>query len=243
MNAQQLIFGADDMVARPLSFAQGSVEELASSTWKGSVILGRAAAHEGFFTDYSRGCGGECEGFCRDLSEGCARAKAAVAATLMRPGTMVWEVWRRTGPASVDLVGILRLSDIVVGCDAKAHYFFFDGKLRDKTQLLAAWKKWVFSEHDGWPAMHRITIDVPLHAFALARHAQRHLGFGGPYEYRCRGTRLAVEGVRQGAVLWRGQWHDILTMGCIDGVRSDQLGWSGGPALAAAHGAAGAADR
>ena len=134
----------------------------------------------------------------------------------MKPDALNWEVWSKDEfGKSLDFVGIIRLEKVLIGCDATAHYFFFDGKLKDKTSLLKAWKNWLFSEHGKWIPLHRITIEVPTHAFALARHAHKHLGFGGPYDYKYRNAKLKIEGVRELSVRWRGDWHDTLIMGCI----------------------------
>ena len=213
-------FETDNFIAKPLNLAFETVEEQAQVLYKSSIIIRRCAAHESFFTDYIRGCGGECNGFCQDLSPKCEFAKTAVSAAVMQPNALNWEVWRKNNNSALDFVGILRLEKILIGCDATAHYFFFDGRLKDKTELLKAWKTWLFTEHGNWLPLHRITIEVPTHAFALARHAHKHLGFSGPYEYRFGSTRLKVEGVRESSVRWRGDWHDTLIMGCISDGRN-----------------------
>ena len=172
-------FETDDYLAKPLSLMFDTVEEQAHVIYKSSIIIRRCAAHESFFTDYIKGCEGECKGFCRDLSDKCEFAKTAVSAAVMKPDALNWEVWSKDDDGeALDFVGILRLEKVLIGCDATAHYFFFDGKLKDKTSLLKAWKNWLFSEHGKWIPLHRITIEVPTHAFSLARHAHKHLGFG-----------------------------------------------------------------
>ena len=186
------------------------MEEYAQAAWKTQLIVRRCAAHEAFFSDYMKGCSGQCNGLCSDKAATCKIAKAAVVATLAKPDTLLWEVWTTDAASQpIDLVGILRLSELVTGCSAKAHYFFFDGKLHDKTPLLAAWKAWGFAPEGA--GLHRVTIEVPAYAKALGYHACRHLGFGGPYKV----DRLAVEGVMRDAIKWRGAWHDIYIMGCI----------------------------
>lgn len=190
-----MILQAGDYIARPLDF-NGEASEAA---WKAQVLVRRCAAHEAFFSDYMRGCDGVCQGLCRNKPE-CAGVIQAVVKTLGKPDTVLWEVWRQDGSQPVDFVGILRLSEYVPGCNAKAHYFFFDGRLKDKTALLQAWKAWAFGEL----GLHRVTIEVPAYAKALAAHAEKNLGF-------------VHEGVMRDAILWRGDWHDIYIMGCIDG--------------------------
>ena len=209
--------------AYPLTFDLSSVEALAHSSWKNTIILGRIAAHSTFFTDYTRGCDGECGNFCTNLSPRCAAVKQATAAVLMKPDSIAWEVWtkERTGEA-VDFVGILRLDRIILGCDAVAHYFFFDRKLRDKGPLIEAWHNWGFSDSEEWQGLHRATLEIPSHSHILARHAQKRIGFGGPYTYRppSNGTSrvrpIAVEGVRKDAIRYNDAWHDLIIMGKVN---------------------------
>jgi hypothetical protein len=199
-----ITFSAAGLEARPLQFAYNDAAQLSEVAWKANIIVRRCAAHEAFFSDYIRGCAGACKGVCKDASPQCNEAKAAVVHTLMKPDSLLWEVWD-----GIDLVGILRLSEVVPKCNAKAHYFFFDGKMRDRTPLLQAWKQWAFKE----AGLHRVTIEVPAYAKALAMHAHKYLGFGGQF----RQGRFTVEGVLKDAIKWRSKWHDIYIMGCIDG--------------------------
>lgn len=181
-----------------------------ATVYKVHKMISTIIKHESFFTDFTKACDDAC-GICPQ----CQATKAIVTQNLADPKSMAWEVWRLDEDSGdlVDFVGILRLSRVNLGCDATAHYFFFDGKLRDKTALLLAWAKWGFSDHPGWPALHRVTIEIPAHAFALARHATKRLGFGGPFVYQSGDTTLPVEGVKKDAMLWRGTWHDLLIMG------------------------------
>jgi len=192
-----MILSAGDYIAKPLQLTFNNMNEMSAAAWKAQIIVKRCAAHEAFFSDYMRGCDKQCGGLCRSLSPSCSLAQKAVVSTLTKPDAMLWEVW---DDQELDLVGILRLSEVVLGCSAKAHYFFFDGKLRDKTELLLEWKRWVFEE----AGLHRVTIEVPAHAHALARHAERDLGF-------------EMEGTMRKAIKWHGVWHDIYIMGCVNG--------------------------
>lgn len=76
---------------------------------------------------------------------------------------------------------------------------------------------WAFEDHpeNNWRALQRITIEVPDFAFALARHASRKLGFGGPFEWKLPkgGPVMQVEGVKPKSVLWRGERRDLLLLG------------------------------
>lgn len=187
--------------------ADGSPEAKAHAIWKSHLLLGKLAAHKHFFTDFTRGCSGECSGFCKNLVPGCAVVKHRVAGALLAKDAVCWEVTRQsTAAGQIDFIGILRLSDIEPGCSAKAHYMFFDRSLKDKTDLLLAWKEWVFSNLN----LRRITVEVPANAFALARHAVRFLGFGGDYEY----DGLPVEGVMRGAKMLDGKPLDVIILGC-----------------------------
>ena len=211
-----LTFTSGDFIAKPFNLTYTNLDELAQAAFKSSMVLSRLAAHPTFFSDYERGCAGKCAGFCTNKTQKCEIIKKAIIKTLQLPDTLVWEVHKQTAEA-LDFVGILRLSRITVGCDATCHYFFFDGKLNDKTDLLKEWKTWAFGDHEGWPALHRITIQIPSDAFALARHAQKHLGFGGQFSHTYKGNTISVEGVTTDAVLRNGQWLDVLQLGCING--------------------------
>jgi len=173
-------------------------------------LLSTIIRHESFFSDYTKACDEGCGGCSR-----CLVTKQAVTANLIDNKSLHWEVWSKDPETQeiLDFVGILRLSNISPGCDATAHYFFFDGRLQDKTPLLRAWARWAFKDHEQWMALKRVTIEIPSHAFALARHAYRKLQFGGPFEYRSKGSKIPVEGVRRSAVLKDGIWQDALIMG------------------------------
>lgn len=177
---------------------------------KWQIILRRCAAHNRLFTDYARGCKGQCGGFCDDLDPACQRAKTAVSSALLKPDTLLWEVWRKPSapPAELDFVGILRLSEIHLGSDALAHFVFFDQRLKDKTELLQAWKEWVFKDHEGWPALKRVSLSVPSDSFALLKYAQKTLGATGDFDYE--GVR--VEGVKKDAWIADGEPKDVILM-------------------------------
>ena len=207
-----MILKVPGFIATPLKLSFNNLDEYAQAAWKTQVIVRRCAAHEAFFSDYSKGCQGLCNGLCINETPACTAVQNTVIHTLAKPDALLWEVWSvNTNQQPIDLVGILRLSELVPRCSAKAHYFFFDAKLHDKTALLAAWKAWAFAP-DG-AGLHRVTIEVPAYAKALGYHAYRHLGFGGPYKL----GRFAVEGVMKDAIKWRDTWHDIYIMGCVNG--------------------------
>ena len=125
---------------------------------------------------------------------------------------ITWEVWSDEG----EVVGIIRLSDIKPGQSAQGHYLFFDRNLSSKTSCIKALIDWSFTDHEGWTALQRLTIEIPDFAFALARHATKKLGFGGPFEYSLNGKKIPVEGVTQRGIFWRGHYRDMLTLGLLN---------------------------
>lgn len=172
-----------------------------------SEILREILRFETVFNDYERGC----EAGCGDC-EHCLKRKYAIAAVLSAPDARVWEVWSDAGA----LKGIIYFTDIMPGEDAIAHYCFFDGRLKDKTDLLKGMAEWAFTPHTDWKPLRRLTVTVPDYAFALARHATRQLGFTGDYSYTRQGVTIPVEGVKRGAMPWRGQRRDLLIMGLLN---------------------------
>ena len=140
----------------------------------------------------------------------------AVAHILNKPNTMSWEVWRHEDGELVDVVGILYLTGISIGQDAVAHFVFFDKRLHSKTQLMLEMLDWVFTDHEGWRALQRVTVEIPDFMFALVRYAQRYLGFSGPFTHKIAGKSAKVEGVKRNAVLWRGKPRDLLIMGKLN---------------------------
>ena len=195
-------FESANYVAKPLSLSVGNnLVDTAHTAWKLEVLVRKCAAHEMFFTGNTRGCDGGCGKYCTDKSPNCALVKQLVMRELLAPDALVWEVWRK---GDVDFVGILRLTRVRPGEDAFGHYFFFDGKLPGKLEILQAWKEWCFTSAAGWEALHRITLEIPAYAHVLAKHAGK-LGF-------------TDEGARKEACLWRGGYYDMLIMGCVNGV-------------------------
>jgi hypothetical protein len=182
-----------------------------------STVLRGVAKYESLFTDYQRAC----EPVCSDATQcqRCASRIMRVSSILTDPKAYVWEVWRLDDEGT-EVVGIVYLTDVVVGGDATAHYVFFDQDLHSKTKLLEQMIGWCFEDHpsEGWVALRRLTITVPEFAFALARHATKKLGFGGPYKYKSqRGALVDVEGVKQKAIPWRGENADLLVLGRLNG--------------------------
>jgi len=185
-----------------------------------STILRAIFTHETVFSDYQRGCG-ECgERLLEEMCERCQSQMALIARTLGDSSSKAWEVWQVGG----EVVGIVFFSDIILGGDAKGHYIFFDKQLSDKTSVLKEVMAWAFADHpsENWKALRRITIEIPDHAGALVHHAHKKLGFGGPFRHVLRTrmfkgeeqkTSVRVEGIKENAVLWRGELRDLLILG------------------------------
>ena len=177
-----------------------------------SKLIRGMAAHENLFTDYERACSPLCENIAA-----CPKCKGrleAVSRSLTDPKARVWVVWRMD--EKPDVVGVLYLTEIIPGGDAKAHYVFFDNDLVGKTQVIENMIAWCFEDHDGWKALGRMTVEIPVYAASLARHASKKLGFGGYFEWKEKGRSLKVEGVRRGVVPWRGKRWDMLIMGRLN---------------------------
>lgn len=160
-------------------------------------------AHESIFTDY--------------VSDDDTK-KLTVASFLTKPDSVVWEVWRTEHSLPVDVVGILYLTRVRWGQEAVAHYVFFDGDLRGKTSIINEIIGWCFEDHPerNWKALNRLTVEIPDVWYALAKHAHFKLGFGGKFRHRIGNRTLEVEGIKRGAVLWRGEMRDVLILGLIN---------------------------
>lgn len=185
-----------------------------------SHILRNVIRYETLFTDYARGC----ETACGECAL-CRERMALAARVLGAPDSWAWEVWD-TSDADASLVGVIYLTDVVPGRDAKAHYVFFDGRLKDKTPLLEGLIQWTFEDHPeiGWQGLLRLSIEIPDFAGALARHASRRLGFGGGFSHQLGAVTLPVEGIRRGALTWRGIPRDLLLLGRL--ARKDVSPWA-----------------
>ena len=144
----------------------------------------------------------------------------AVAHVLNKPNSYSWEVWRSEDGEFVDVVGILYLTNISAGQDAVAHFVFFDEDLRGKTRLMQRVLDWIFTDHEDWRALQRVTVEIPDFMFALVRYAQRYLGFSGPFTHKIAGKSARVEGVKKNAILWRGKPRDLLILGKTNELRA-----------------------
>ncbi len=184
-----------------------------------STLMRKVAAHETFFSDYEGTCEEGCieaDATLVEMCEHCKRKMQTIAMAIMEPTSRSWEVWRTNGTATPENVGLVLFSDINPGIDATGHYIFFDGRLSDKTEVLQSLIDWLFEDHpeEGWKALQRLTVEIPLPFAALARHASRKLGFGGPFRYNISdNTQIRIEGIKKHAVMWRGSPKDLLILG------------------------------
>ena len=176
-----------------------------------STIVKKACSFDTAFSDFQSVCDDRCPDS-KDFHEFCniCKLRAGVVALALRTG-ITWEVWNDS-----EVVGIIRLSDIRPGLSATGHYLFFDRQLNSKTEVIQAAIDWAFAEHEGWAPLKRISVDIPDFAFALARHASKKLGFGGPFQFNLKGKKIPVEGVTQRGILWRGVERDLLHLGLLN---------------------------
>lgn len=171
-----------------------------------SGILRNIAAHETLFTGFEAACAEGCVKS-KTLVEMCATCKtrmATVAHVLAASNARAYEVWNE----APEVVGLIYFSDIVPGLDAKGHYVFFDGRLNDKTSVIEE----AVADMFDVLGLARLTIEIPAPFAALARHAQKRLGFGGPFRYK---GGMSVEGVKKRAMKWRGELVDVLLLGRV----------------------------
>ena len=172
-----------------------------------SDLMRRIATTDSIFSDER--CNNEC--FTKRLPEmcpGCLSRMRRVASVLTASDSRAWEVWSLAG-AETHLVGVIFLTEVVPGLDAKAHYIFFDERLGDKTSVMQA----VMREAYETLGLQRLTIEIPAPFVALAKHASKRLGFGGPFTTRLGETRLRVEGIKPNAALYRGSAVAVLVLG------------------------------
>lgn len=105
------------------------------------------------------------------------------------PTGIVWEV---------DDVGILRLSDISPGLEATAHFTFWDRRLRGRENLVKEMVRYAIEQFK----LHRIIVEVPLYAKPILYFVER-IGF-------------QKEGREREAVMYKGQWYDVIRYSILD---------------------------
>ena len=107
----------------------------------------------------------------------------------LHPAGLLWEV---------DDVGILRLSEIKPGYEAKAHFVFWDKRFKGRQQLILNMMRWVFKRY----ALHRIVVEVPLYA-KRTMIAVEAIGF-------------KKEGRKREAVRHYDSWFDMNTYAMLE---------------------------
>ena len=122
-----------------------------------------------------------------------------IAATLVDPQNVAWEIWR-----DGTLVGILLLTRIVRGLDALAHLAFFDKKLVGKRALLRNMIARAFREL----ALQRLSVEIPAHLEPLIRFVRTKLDFRFEGEAQA-AEHPAIAGLPSGinnAPRWLAHW-------------------------------------
>ena len=205
---------------------------------KVNYILDRLCEHDTWWSDFERG------------------RRETAARLLMAQTNAIFEVWAFGSDVvqGQQPAGIVAITDIIPGVDAKCHFIFFDARLRDKTPLLKNMMAWAF----GAFQLHRLSAEIPDYAFALVKYAREQLGFRYEGEGRTikqRDERTHTEGRprwvdqtltgwqagfssrRYQVVRWQGAWHDLLLLsiteeefiaGATDGRSSGTSGDHGG---------------
>lgn len=97
-----------------------------------------------------------------------------------------------------DFVGIMYLTDIDAGIDAKVHYAFFDGRHRGRRDLVRAMILYVMDRYQ----FHRLTAEAPLYWKASAMLFAEQVGF-------------IKEGRKRLARKFDGKWFDVNIYGIL----------------------------
>ena len=123
------------------------------------------------------------------------------------------EVWD-----GANIVGVLVLNKVQYRTDATVHFLFFDHELANKRQLCLNAMKWAFEHFD----VHRLCVEIPTYARALASFARKKLGFryeaearqfSWPKDAKPLSRRQAELGSRRHqATRYKQEWHDVLLL-------------------------------
>lgn len=186
------------LMARPLD---GPYPPIPSVLEKFSHIITKCCEHRPWFSDFDW-----------DAPE--QDKRSAVIGHLTASDATCWEVWRGSA-----LVGILLANRIARHRDAYVHPVFFDHRLVDKAGICQSAMSWCFDRFD----LEVLRFEVPTYAEALARFAQKKLGFRYEAEQRpFTGLRseappltadVASLGSRKHrATRYKGEWHDSLCL-------------------------------
>lgn len=155
-----------------------------------------------------------CEEKCGESDcEACQLRLVNIARVLGRDDAIAFEVWNTD---EMDLRGTIYFTD-VRHSDATGHFIFFDRSLgSDKVKLMQNVIDWAFSDHDGWSAKQRLTVEIPEYAFTLARFVYKKLGFGGPFKHELGGKEIEIEGLKRYATKYQDEPSDVMILGLVN---------------------------
>lgn len=105
-----------------------------------------------------------------------------------------------------DFLGVLYITDIVLECDARAEFSFFDRRTRGREPLIRAMLRYVFERYN----FNRITVEIGMYAHPATMKFIENVGF-------------KKEGRMRSSVLYDGKWFDTLIYGILKGELSDAL--------------------
>jgi RimJ/RimL family protein N-acetyltransferase len=166
------------------------VKPLTLTPQKAERIITELVKFETMFSDYQPACKDAC-GHC-DI---CQNRAQTIARKLTALDCMAGEVWKDD-----DFIGIIYLTDIVVGQDARAEIALWDGDLRGKAGIInMAIDRYAFD----MLGVHRVTTEVPEHMHRFISYLKRYVGFH-------------IEGVRRESLKWKGKWENTVILGKID---------------------------
>lgn len=178
-----------------------AIEYVHDNPMRLNYIIDKCMEHRPWFDDYT-------------WDDANARRMAIIRylAVAWREGKL-WEVYD-----GKDLVGVLLLNEIRYRIDALCHFVFFDHKLADKQALCLSTMQWAF-KHLG---VHKLSIEVPTYARALANFARKKLGFRYEAEARMFSWPKDASPLTRGAAelgsrkhhhtLYKREWHDVLLL-------------------------------
>jgi hypothetical protein len=120
--------------------------------------------------------------------------KAELFLTVLLDPTSVWlDIVRLPEDESV---GVIHLSNVIPGFDAKGHFWIWDGAARPRKEIFFQAMEWVFERY----GLHRLSAEVPAYQHGVLRFLTKHL-------------RFVQEGVRREAVMYEGHWCPLIEHG------------------------------
>ncbi len=105
-------------------------------------------------------------------------------------------------------IGVIHLSNVIPGFDAKGHFWIWDGAAGPRKEIFFQTMEWVFDRY----GLHRLSAEVPAYQHGVLRFLTRHLCF-------------VQEGIRREAVMYEGHWCPLIEHGItIDEFRALRAG-------------------